>query len=152
QVKADSLTNVSGSQGVELVPEWNVTFAYKRRPGVTMPWIMWGDNASAPGTQSTVVPFNAMRKFGPGASLLTAHVSVIAYSASPVWIKSIYTGTPAQVKAEWDKIEATAKRYPYAEQENQPWTHFPDSEWTKFGNNSNTFIRWLLRFSGLGNQ
>jgi hypothetical protein len=55
---------------------------------------------------------------------------------------------PRETRAVWDTVEITAEYYGYAEDlgiwSGQPFDHNPDSLYIPLGNNSNTFVRWVM--------
>jgi len=88
-------------------------------------------------------------------------VSVIHYNTvDSVRMISLLDGPPSVIDAAWKKIILAAQSYPYAEQDSNQGValHWPNSEYQStaanaaqgiFGNNSNTFIRWLILSVGL---
>ena len=85
-------------------------------------------------------------------------VSYISYnSADSDKAANIY-GAPgvadSDVKAKWGQIIDAAHNYQYAEQEgwNGNFVHWPNSEYTSWGNNCNTFVWSVLAGVGLPND
>ena len=82
-------------------------------------------------------------------------ISVIQFRDRGARFVSIFTGPPATVRARWRVIERLAGNYEYAEQEafNGQFRHWPNSKYgTPFDgpfNNSNTFVRDIVRRAGL---
>jgi len=102
---------------------------------------------------------------------LSVGVSVIRYEQGANWYYPVYHAlTTEEVKEKWKEVVALAKKYPYAEQpdpgaedeptfdsgkfKNWPNSLYPDIIHDQLGsgftaNNSNTFIRWLVKEAGL---
>jgi hypothetical protein len=58
----------------------------------------------------------------------------------------IFVGTHAVVLSKWRDIEKAAKSYPFGElQTTEKALHWENSRYGWFDNNSNTFIRWIMK-------
>lgn len=68
-------------------------------------------------------------------------------------IMPIYTGTAADVQARWTTIIGIAQSYQWGEQSGvssgNAFTNWPRSMYKSLQTNSNTFVRYLVRMSGL---
>jgi hypothetical protein len=104
---------------------------------------------TAAGAGTAVIPIKVPR----GWSEESVGISVIHYSSSSTNVLALYKGNQEDVKAKWDRAISLAKVYPYAEQNgfNGNFRNWPSSIYLIGNNvnNSNTFVRYLVKGMGL---
>ncbi len=96
---------------------------------------------------------------------IAAHVATINYSDSATTMAVLVHGPDKQIKMKWEQLLSLAKNYRYAEQSgfNGSFRHWPRSEYRVVDgdgtfdnvviqdfNDSNTFIRYLMRMGQVG--